>query len=492
MKIDQMTMEDIKSGLERKKFTAQELVAGVYKKIDEVEDKVGAYITLSQDLAIKQAKDIDSAMDRGENVGPLAGMPIAIKDNICTEGIKTTCASKMLHDFIPPYDATVVKKLKDAGAIIIGKTNMDEFAMGSSTENSAFKVTKNPWRLDRVPGGSSGGSAAAVAAGMAFMALGSDTGGSIRQPAAFCGVVGLKPTYGLVSRYGLVAFASSLDQIGPITKSVKDCALTLDVIQGKDPKDATTVDVRNTSSYLREIEKGIEGLKIAIPREFFPGSLDSQISNEIMESMFMLKGLGATIDEISLPITDEGLSAYYIISSAEASSNLGRFDGIKYGYRSENYADIEELILNSRTEGFGIETKRRIMLGTYTLTSGYYDAYYNRAQKVREKIKQQFKEIFSKYDLIISPTSPVLPFPIGEKIGNPLDMYLSDIYTISANLAGIPAISLPCGFCQEGLPIGLQIIGGPFSESKIFRAAYALEQELGLGNGVAVIKEAKK
>ncbi|QUH25346.1 Asp-tRNA(Asn)/Glu-tRNA(Gln) amidotransferase subunit GatA [Serpentinicella alkaliphila] len=492
MKIDQMTMEDIRSGLDTKKFTAKELVQSVYKKISEVEDQVEAYITLSEEEAYKKAEEIDTAIEQGEVLGPLAGIPIAIKDNICTEGIKTTCASKMLEDFIPPYDATVVKKLKDAGAIIIGKTNMDEFAMGSSTENSAFKVTKNPWRLDRVPGGSSGGSAAAVAAGMAFMALGSDTGGSIRQPAAFCGVVGLKPTYGLVSRYGLVAFASSLDQIGPITKSVKDCALTLDVIHGFDPKDGTTKSVKNATSYLNEIEKGIEGLRIAIPREFFPSTLDSQITNEIMESMFMLKGLGATIDEISLPITEEGLSAYYIISSAEASSNLGRFDGIKYGYRSDEYEDIEELVLNARTEGFGKETKRRIMLGTYTLTSGYYDAYYNRAQKVREKIKQQFNDIFKKYDLIISPTSPVLPFPIGEKIGNPLDMYLSDIYTISANLTGLPAISLPCGFCMEGLPIGLQIIGGPFSESKILRAAYALEQELGLGNGVAVIKEAKR
>lgn len=492
MEMDQMTMEDIKNYLLKNEYTAKEIVENIYKKINEVEGIVGAYITLCEEDAVKQAEEIDEKIMRGETLGSLAGIPIAIKDNICTEGIKTTCASRMLADFIPPYDATVVKRLKDAGAIIVGKTNMDEFAMGSSTENSAYKVTKNPWKLDRVPGGSSGGSAAAVAAGMAFMALGSDTGGSIRQPASFCGVVGLKPTYGLVSRYGLIAFASSLDQIGPITKSVKDCAMTLDVIQGKDPLDKTTVDHKQSGSYLDEIHKGIKGLKIAMPKEFFPESLDSQISSEIMESIYMLKSLGASISEVSLPITEEGLSAYYVISSAEASSNLARFDGIKYGYRAKDYEGIEELMENTRSEAFGKEVKRRIMLGTYTLTSGYYDAYYSKAQKVREKIKQQFKSIFCEYDLIISPTSPVLPFHIGEKIGNPLDMYLSDIYTISANLAGLPALSLPCGFCQEGLPIGLQIIGEPFSESKIFRAAFALEQELGIGNGIAVIKEVRK
>ncbi|MDD4504008.1 MAG: Asp-tRNA(Asn)/Glu-tRNA(Gln) amidotransferase subunit GatA, partial [Clostridiaceae bacterium] len=376
----------------------------------------------------------------------------------------------------------VIKKLKEADAIIIGKTNMDEFAMGSSTENSAFKKTKNPWDRERVPGGSSGGSAAVVSAGMATLALGSDTGGSIRQPAAFCGVVGLKPTYGLVSRFGLIAFGSSLDQIGPIAKNVKDSALVLEAIQGKDKLDSTSVKHSFIKDYISCIEEGVKGMKIAVPVEFFQSGLDKEISVSIKESIEKFKALGAIVEDISLPITAEGLSAYYIISSAEASSNLARFDGIRYGYRTEEFENLDELMEKSRSEGFGEEVKRRIMLGTYALSSGYYDAYYNRAQKLRKKIKEQFIKAFKSYDLILSPTSPVLPFKIGEKSSNPIEMYLADTYTVNINLAGVPALSMPCGKSQAGLPIGLQIIGSHYGEDKIFKAAYALEQELKLNS----------
>jgi aspartyl-tRNA(Asn)/glutamyl-tRNA(Gln) amidotransferase subunit A len=388
----------------------------------------------------------------------------------------------MLDNFIPPYDATVITKLKAADAIIIGKTNMDEFAMGSSTENSSYKKTKNPWDLNKVPGGSSGGSGAVVGAGMSPISLGSDTGGSIRQPAAFCGVVGLKPTYGLVSRFGLIAFGSSLDQIGPFSRTVKDSALTLEVIQGEDKLDSTSVKQAFTEDYLSTIEAGVKGMKIGIPSEFFKEGLDEEIAASIKESIEKFKALGAIVEEISLPITTEGLSAYYIISSAEASSNLARFDGIRYGHRAEEFDGIDELMKNSRTEGFGEEVKRRIMLGTYALSSGYYDAYYNRAQKLRKLIKEQFKKAFETYDIILSPTSPVLPFNIGEKSTDPMEMYLADIYTININLAGIPALSMPCGFSKSGLPIGLQIIGDHYAEEKILRAAYALETELKLTN----------
>jgi aspartyl-tRNA(Asn)/glutamyl-tRNA(Gln) amidotransferase subunit A len=489
MDIQKMTMEEIRECIKNKSITAVDIVEKLFQRIEKVEEQVQAYLTLDKEKAITQAKCIDDKIAKGEAIGKLAGIPIAIKDNICTDGLRTTCASKMLEDFIPPYDATVIKKLKRADAIIIGKTNMDEFAMGSSTENSAFKDTKNPWDLTRVPGGSSGGSAAAVGAGIAPVALGSDTGGSIRQPAAFCGVVGLKPTYGLVSRFGLIAFASSLDQIGPITKTVRESALTLEVIQGNDPFDSTSVQHKVRDNYLEGINEGIKGLKIGIPKEYFQKGLDPEIAKAMENSIASLKSLGAGVDEISLPITDEGLAAYYIISSAEASSNLARFDGVRYGYRREHYENLEELMESSRTDAFGTEVKRRIMLGTYALSSGYYDAYYNRAQKLRRKIREQYKTIFSDYDLIISPTSPILPFVCGEKISNPLEMYLADIYTINMNLSELPGLSLPCGFSKKGLPIGLQFVGPHFEEAKIFKAAYALEQDLGIANRIPDIKE---
>lgn len=479
MQIEKMTIDDIKSGISEKHFTAVEVVTEMFNRIDKVEPKVDGYLLLCREDALKQAKKIDEKVKNGETLGMLAGIPIAIKDNICTDGIKTTCASKMLEDFIPPYDATVIKRLKAEDAIILGKTNMDEFAMGSSTENSAYKKTKNPWDLERVPGGSSGGSAAVVGAGIATISLGSDTGGSIRQPAAFCGVVGLKPTYGLVSRFGLIAFGSSLDQIGPFSKTVKDSALALQVIQGGDPLDSTSVKHDITEDYISILDEGVAGLKVGIPEEFLTPGLDKEIAATMQDCIERFKKLGATVETFSLPITEEGLSAYYIISSAEASSNLARFDGIRYGHRPDEFETVDDIMEKSRTEAFGKEVKRRIMLGTYALSSGYYDAYYKRALKLKKKIKDEFKAAFEKYDVILSPTSPVLPFKCGEKT-NPLDMYLADVYTININLAGIPALSLPCSFSESGLPIGLQILGPHFGEDKIFRVAYALEQDLNI------------
>jgi len=487
MKIEKMTAFEIKKGIEDKSFTAAEVVAALFERIKAVEPKVDAYLTLCEDYAIEQAKAVDEKVKSGAPLGKFAGVPIAIKDNMSTDGIKTTCASKMLFDYIPPYDATVVKKLKEEDAIIIGKTNMDEFAMGSSTENSAFKKTRNPWDLTRVPGGSSGGSAAAVAAGIAPVSLGSDTGGSIRQPAAFCGIVGLKPTYGLVSRFGLVAFGSSLDQIGPFSKDVTDCAMTLEVIQGEDPLDSTSHKGEYKSGYMDILKDGVKGMKIGVPKEFFQSGLDLEIAASVKNAIETFKELGAEVSEISLPITEEGLSAYYVISSAEASSNLARFDGIRYGYRPYEFNSVDDLMEKTRTEAFGAEVKRRIMLGTYVLSSGYYDAYYNKAQKLKKLIKEQFKKAFAEHDLILSPTSPVLPFKVGEKSDNPLEMYLADIYTININLAGIPGLSMPCGFSGDGLPIGLQILGPHFGEDKILKAAYALEQKLALGTRQPVL-----
>lgn len=478
MSFEKLTVVGIHEGIATRRFTAREVVASVFDRIDDKDGLLGGYLTLCHDKALMQADSLDERIKRGENIGKLAGVPIAIKDNICTEGIKTTCASKMLKDFIPPYDATVIRKLKEADAIIIGKTNMDEFAMGSSTENSAFKITMNPTDPERVPGGSSGGSAAVVAAGMAAASLGSDTGGSIRQPAAFCGVVGMKPSYGLVSRYGLVAFGSSLEQIGPLTLNVKDNAVLLEAIQGHDKQDSTSVSSPGHIDYFRCLEAGIKGMRIGVPIEFLQTCTDKEILISIKNSVCLLKELGAIVEDISLPITTEGLSAYYIISSAEASSNLARFDGIRYGYRTEYYDDLEQLVVKSRSEGFGEEVKRRIMLGTFALSSGYYDAFYNRAQKLRIKIREQFSRVFGDHDLILGPTSPLLPFKFGEKSDDPLKMYLSDINTIYINLAGIPAISLPCGYSSSGLPIGLQLMGPLYSEMSIYKAAYALEQAL--------------
>ncbi|AKA67433.1 Asp-tRNA(Asn)/Glu-tRNA(Gln) amidotransferase subunit GatA [Clostridium scatologenes] len=478
MEIQAMTAFEIKKGIEEGKFTSEEIVKKLFERIKEVDPKVEAYITLCEEEAIKSAKAVDEKVKNGEKLGKFAGVPIAIKDNICTDGIKTTCASKMLGDFIPPYDATVIKKLKAEDAVIIGKTNMDEFAMGSSTENSAFMKTKNPWDFKRVPGGSSGGSAAVVAAGIAPVSLGSDTGGSIRQPAAFCGVVGLKPTYGLISRFGLVAFASSLDQIGPFGKTVEDCAMTLETIAGYDKMDSTSSRKEVETDYLSALDGSVKGLKIGVPKEFFGKGLNEEIKACLENVMEKLREMGAVVEETTMPITEEGLSSYYIISSAEASSNLDRYDGIRYGYRAKDYESVDDLMAQTRTEAFGKEVKRRIMLGTYALSSGYYDAYYNRAQKLRKEITRQFKETLEKYDLILSPTSPVLPFLSGEKSENPMEMYLADIYTVNINLAGVPALSLPCGFSKEGLPIGIQIIGPHFGEKKILKAAYALEKEL--------------
>jgi len=478
MQIELLQANEIRESIIARRFTAVEVVTALFDRIKEVEPKVQAYITLCEEESLERAKEIDKKIAAGEPVGRLAGVPIAIKDNICTDGTLTTCASKMLGDFVPPYDATVIKKLLKEDAIIIGKTNMDEFAMGSSTENSSFKTTKNPWDLTRVPGGSSGGSAAVVAAGLSPISLGSDTGGSIRQPAAFCGVVGFKPTYGIVSRFGLIAFGSSLDQIGPFSKSVTDAALTLEVIQGEDSLDSTSYKGEIKGDYLSTLADGVKGMKIGVPKEFFQSSLDEEISDSIKQSIQVLKDLGAEVSEISLPITEEGLSAYYIISSAEASSNLARFDGVRYGYRPEEFSNIDDLMVKSRTEAFGTEVKRRIMLGTYALSSGYYDAYYNRAHKLKKKIKEEFKKAFDEYDVILSPTTPTVAFKCGEKSEDPLSMYLADIYTVNANLAGIPAISIPCALSKEGLPIGLQILGPHFGEEKILKAAYALEQEL--------------
>ena len=478
MKIEQMDISQIRDGIKDGSFTAVEVITSLFERIKTIDPKVKSYLRLCEKEALDKAKIVDDKIAKGEPVGTLAGVPIAIKDNICIDGITTTCASKMLEDFIPPYNATVIEKLLKEDAIIVGKTNMDEFAMGSSTENSAFQVTRNPWDLERVPGGSSGGSAACVAAGLAPISLGSDTGGSIRQPAAFCGVVGLKPTYGLVSRFGLIAFGSSLDQIGPFAKSVKDAALTLQVIQGDDKLDSTTNKDNIHTEYLPTLADGVKGMKVAVPKEFFKSALDDEIKDSLLNTIELLKSLGAEVTEISLPITEEGLSAYYIISSAEASSNLARFDGIRYGYRPKVFSSVDELMLKSRTEAFGPEVKRRIMLGTYALSSGYYDAYYNRAQKLKKKIKEEFKKVFEEYDVILSPTSPTLPFKCGEKVSDPLQMYLADIYTININLAGIPAISLPVSKSKSGLPIGLQILGPHFGEEKIFKVAYAIEQEV--------------
>lgn len=478
MDIGKMSVRQLRDGIRSRDFTSEEIVRFYIDRIKSEDDKINAFLTVCEEKAIESAKKVDEKIKNGEKIGKLAGVPIAIKDNICTDSIKTTCASKMLNDFVPPYDATVIKKLIEEDAVIIGKTNMDEFAMGSSTENSAFKVTKNPRDLERVPGGSSGGSAAAVAGGLAPVSLGSDTGGSIRQPAAFCGVVGLKPTYGLVSRFGLIAFGSSLDQIGPFGNNVDDCALALEVIAGTDLKDNTSSKHIESTDYTSSIDDGVEGMKIAVPKEFFGEGLDPEIKAEILNSIEKLKEKGAVIEEISLPSTKAGLSAYYIISSAEASSNLARFDGIRYGYRPKEFDDVYDLMEKSRTEAFGNEVKRRIMLGTYALSSGYYDAYYKRALKLKKKIRAEFKGVFEKYDAIISPVSPVLPFKCGEKKNNPLEMYLADIYTVNINLAGIPAVSMPCGKSKSGLPIALQIIGPHFGEGKILKAAKSLEKAL--------------
>lgn len=477
MNITELTVHKLVEKIANKELTITEITKAYVERIKEKEPQVEAFVTTLTSEAEEQAKSIQTKIEDGEITNELAGIPIGIKDNICTKGIKTTCSSKMLENFVSPYDATVMEKINEESLIDLGKLNMDEFAMGGSTENSAFKKTKNPWNLSKVPGGSSGGSAAAVAANMVPWALGSDTGGSIRQPASLCGVVGLKPTYGLVSRYGLIAFASSLDQIGPITKDVTDSAILLNIISGHDEKDTTSANVPK-KDYVKALTGNIKGLKIGVPKEFFADGVNEEVKASIYEAMEKYKELGAEVEEFSLDIAKYSLAAYYIIACAEASSNLGRFDGIRYTYRSPNATNIDEVFKMSRSEGFGAEVKRRIILGTYVLSSGYYDAYYKKAQKVRTMVMNEFNKAFEKYDIIITPTSPVTAFGIGEKSGTPLEMYMADICTVSVNVAGLPAISIPCGVDSNELPIGMQLIGKKFQEETILNAAYSIEKEI--------------
>ena len=476
MSLHKLSLCELQKKFTAGEVTAVEIVRAYALRIGQVEPKVKAYVTQAKDAALQQAAELDARLKGWRKTQPLTGMPLAVKDNLCTEGVPTTCSSRMLQQFIPPYDATVVAKLRAQDYLLLGKTNLDEFAMGSSTEHSAFGPSRNPWNLHCVPGGSSGGSAAAVAAEECVAALGSDTGGSIRQPAAFCGVVGLKPTYGRVSRYGLVAFASSLDQVGPITKDVSDAALLLGVIAGHDPMDSTSADlpVPDYTKALRK--KDLKKLTVGVPVEFFAEGLDPEVEQAVKAAIGELKNLGGMIKEIHLPRTDAAVAVYYVIATAEASSNLARYDGVKFGLRAKETKDLLDLYTQTRQEGFGPEVKRRIMLGTYALSSGYYDAYYGKAQAVRTLICQDFRTAFQDVDLIVTPVTPTPAFRLGEKSEDPLQMYLSDIYTISINLAGLPAISVPCGFSKAGLPIGVQLIGRPFEEETLLRAAHAYEQ----------------
>ncbi len=477
MEITELTVHELKEKLASKEITIPEITKAYIDRIHEKEKDIGAFVTVLEENAMNKAKEIEEKVNNNEVKGNLAGIPIGIKDNICTKGIHTTCSSKMLENFVSPYDATVMEKINKENMINLGKLNMDEFAMGGSTEYSAFHITKNPWNLNKVPGGSSGGSAAAVASQMVPWALGSDTGGSIRQPASFCGVVGMKPTYGLVSRYGLVAFASSLDQIGPITKDVEDCAMLLNVITGHDEKDSTSEN-REKVDYTLSLKNNVKGMKIGIPKEFYGEGLQPEVKQKLEEAIEKYKELGAEVEEFSLDIANYALATYYIIACAEASSNLGRFDGIRYGYRTPNYNDLKDIYINSRSEAFGNEVKRRIILGTYVLSSGYYDAYYKKALEVRTLVQSKFDEAFSKYDVILTPTAPTTAFNIGEKSSNPLEMYLADICTVSVNIAGLPGISIPCGVDREGMPIGMQLIGQKFSEETLLNAAYTFEQAI--------------
>ena len=465
MELTDLTVHELMEKVKNKETRIEEITKAYADRINEKEPEVNAFVSTRLDEAIAESRNSE------------AGIPIGIKDNICTNGIKTTCSSKMLENFVSPYDATVITKIKENNMPILGKLNMDEFAMGSSTENSAFKITRNPWNLNKVPGGSSGGSAAAVAANLVPWALGSDTGGSIREPASFCGIVGLKPTYGLVSRSGLVAFASSLDQIGPMTKDVEDSALLLNIIAGHDENDSTSVK-REKIDYTKNLKNSIQGMKIGVPKEFFGEGINPEVKKSLENSIEEYKKLGAIVEECSLDVSESSLAAYYIIACAEASSNLGRFDGIRYGYRAKDYKDLKELFVKSRTEGFGKEVKRRIILGTYVLSSGYYDAFYKKAQKVRTYVKNKFDECFKKYDVLLTPVAPTTAFDIGSKTNNPLEMYLADICTVSINIASVPAISIPCGVDSNNMPIGMQLIGNRFQEEKILNAAYAIEQQI--------------
>ena len=477
MDITELTVHELQEKIKNKELTIKEITEAYINRINEKEKDIQAFVTELTDEAKKSAEEIQNKIESGEMTGEFAGIPIGIKDNICTKGIKTTCSSRMLENFVSPYDATVMEKINNENMINLGKLNMDEFAMGGSTEHSYFDTTRNPWNLNKVPGGSSGGSAAAVASNMVPWALGSDTGGSIREPASFCGVVGLKPTYGLVSRYGLVAFASSLDQIGPITKDVQDAAMLLNIIAGHDKKDTTSSD-RPKVDYTKALKNDVKGLKIGVPKEFFGEGINEEVKEQLQKAIETYKELGAEVEEFSLDIAQYALATYYIIACAEASSNLGRFDGIRYTYRTKEFKSLKEIYKKSRSEGFGPEVKRRIILGTYVLSSGYYDAYYKKAQQVRTLVMNEFNKGFEKYDVILTPTSPTVAFDIGSKSNNPLEMYLADICTVSVNIAGLPGISIPCGVDKEGMPVGMQLIGNKFSEETILNAAYTFEQKI--------------
>ncbi|MCI8267804.1 MAG: Asp-tRNA(Asn)/Glu-tRNA(Gln) amidotransferase subunit GatA [Lachnospiraceae bacterium] len=471
---------ELSAAIKQGTVTAVDAMAAVLSRIDERESDINAYVTMDREQALKAAAAVQEKIEKGELNGVLAGVPVAVKDNLCTEGMRTTCSSKILENFVPTFSAEAVVNLEKAGAVVIGKTNMDEFAMGSTTETSAYGVTRNPWNTDHVPGGSSGGSAAAVAAGECYFALGSDTGGSIRQPASFCGVVGLKPTYGTVSRYGLVAYGSSLDQIGPLTKNVADCAAVLEVIASHDVKDATSINRKEENKdtdFTAALVDDVKGMKIGIPRDYFGEGLDSEVKDAVLAAAKQLAAKGAVVEEFDLSLVAYAIPAYYTIAAAEASSNLERFDGIKYGYRAASFEGLHDMYKKTRSEGFGAEVKRRIMLGSFVLSSGYYDAYYLKALKVKAMIKNAFDDAFAKYDLILGPVAPTTAPKLGESLSDPLKMYLGDIYTISVNLAGLPAISLPCGKDSKGLPIGLQLIADSFQEKKLIQAAYTYEKQ---------------
>ncbi|MBE9501131.1 MAG: Asp-tRNA(Asn)/Glu-tRNA(Gln) amidotransferase subunit GatA [Chloroflexi bacterium] len=478
MNLYDLTIHQAHQLLKNREISSIELTKAVLERSAQVEKKVRALVTITEELALSEAEKADKRISDGDFT-PLTGIPALVKDNMCTKGIRTTCSSKMLENFIPPYDATVVEKLREAGMVLMGKTNMDEFAMGSSTENSALFITHNPWGLDRVPGGSSGGSAVAVATGEALYALGSDTGGSIRQPAGFCSVVGFKPTYGRVSRYGLVAFASSLDQIGPLTKDVTDSALVMNVIASYDARDSTSVNYP-VPDYTKSLVPDLHGLRLGIPREYFVEGMEKGVEEVMRTAIAKLKELGATVEEVSLPHTKYALAAYYIIAPSEAMANLARYDGVKYGFSFQETESMWDALEKTRQFGFGPEVKRRIILGTYALSAGYYDAYYLKAQKVRTLIRREFEDAFERFDAVVTPTSPTVPFKIGEKVDDPLQMYLSDVCTLPINIAGIPGLSIPAGFA-DGLPVGMQVIGKPFSEETLLRIGFAYEQATGWG-----------
>lgn len=475
MDILSLSAVELAAKIKAKEVTVKEAVEAVFARIDEKEKALNCYVTLDKEGALKKAEEVQKKIDEGFLAGALAGVPVAIKDNMCTEGMLTTCSSKILGNFVPTFSSEAVLNLEKAGAVIIGKTNMDEFAMGSTTETSAFGETKNPWNEKHVPGGSSGGSAAAVAADECFFALGSDTGGSIRQPASFCGVVGMKPTYGTVSRYGLIAYGSSLDQIGPLTKNVEDCAAVMEIIASHDLKDSTSVN-REDTDFTAALIEDVKGMKIGIPRDYFGEGLDSEVKEAVLAAAKALEEKGAIVEEFDLSLVEYAIPAYYTIASAEASSNLERFDGVKYGYRTEEYEGLHNMYKKTRSEGFGAEVKRRIMLGSFVLSSGYYDAYYLKALRTKALIKKAFDEAFAKYDVILGPVAPTTAPELGKSLSDPLKMYLGDIYTISVNLAGLPGISIPCGVDQKGLPIGLQLIGDCFREKKLIQAAYTYEK----------------